>query len=112
MKGNWYFSVKARRCADIQKHQEVLNKSYVTSPTLSLEVIPVTSCINAAGQRNIWVVAIPGAFLASDMDEIVHMMLRGRLVELMAQVNPSVYWKYVRVEILQKLLYVQLHKAL
>ena len=56
--------------------------------------------------------AIPGAFLAADMDEIVYMVLRGSLVELMAQVNPSVYCKYVRVENLQKLLYVQLHKAL
>ena len=51
---------------------------------------------------------IPGSVLITDMDEIVHMMIRGRISELMARLNPSIYQKYLRVENGQKVLYVQL----
>ena len=55
---------------------------------------------------------IPGSFLTADMYDIVHMLLRGRISELMAQLNPSIYQKYVRVENGQNVLYVQLKKAM
>ena len=57
---------------------------------MPFEAILITSCINAAEECGIVVVDIPGAFLTADMDEIVHMVLRGRLTELMAQANPSI----------------------
>ena len=46
------------------------------------------------------------------MDNILHMVLRGRLSELMAQLNPSMYQKYVRVGNGQNVLYVHLKKAM
>ena len=55
---------------------------------------------------------IPGSFIITDIDEIIKMVLRGRLSELMAKLNPSIYWKYVRVENGKKLLYVQLKNAM
>ena len=55
---------------------------------------------------------IPGSFLIADMYEIVHMLLCGRLSELMAQINSSIYQKYVRVENRKTVLYVQLKKAM
>ena len=56
------------------------------------------------------VVDIPWSIPIVDMTKIVHIVLCGRLSELMAQLNPPIYWKYVRVENGQKVLYVQLKK--
>ena len=54
------------------------------------------------------VVEIPRDFLTSDMDSIMHMVLRGRIAEPMVQVNPQIYQKCVRVGNGQKFFYVQL----
>ena len=75
-------------------------------PTVSLGAILITSCIDADKYCDISVMDISGELLTTDM------VVRGRLVELMAQVNPKIYRKYVRVENGQKVLYVQLHKFL
>ena len=75
-----------------------MNKRYLSSPTVSLEEILIISCINTPEYHNVTVVDIPGLFLIADMYKIVHMVLRGRLAEPMAQVNQSIYRKYVRVE--------------
>ena len=77
-----------------------------------MEMILITPYIDAYEYCNVVVVDITGAFLATDMDKIVHMVLRGRIAELVAQVNPSIYWKYFRVENLHKVLYLQLKKYL
>ena len=58
------------------------------------------------------VVDIPRSIPIVDMTKIVHIVLCGRLSELMAQLNPPIYRKYVRVENGQKVLYVQLKKYL
>ena len=50
------------------------------SPTVSLEDIMITSCIDMAKYCDVTVVDIPGLFLTADMDDIVHMMLPGRLL--------------------------------
>ena len=91
-------SIKARQCADGGKNREGLNKRDTTSPTVSLEAILIISCISTPKDCDFMVVDIPGLFLTADMDEIVHMVLRVRLVELMVQLNQSIYRKYVRVE--------------
>ena len=67
-------------------------------PTVYLEEILIISFIDTAKNKNVVVVDIPGLFLTTDMDNIAHMVLRGRLPELMAQVNPYIYSKYMRVE--------------
>ena len=41
-------SIKAQGCAYVQKQQEGPNKIDAISPTVSLEVILITSCIDAA----------------------------------------------------------------
>ena len=70
----------------------------MTSTTVFLEAILIKSCKDISKEHDVTVVDIPGSFLVTDMEKIVHTVLRGRLVELMAQVNQSIYRKYVRVE--------------
>eukprot|EP00804_Cyclotella_cryptica_P018943 CCRYP_006454-RA/>CCRYP_006454-RA protein AED:0.42 eAED:0.42 QI:0/0/0/1/0/0/3/0/250 len=38
---------------------------------------------------------IPGAFLHAETDEMVHMLLRGELAELVVKVDPAQYWPYI-----------------
>ena len=56
---------------------------------------------------------IPGAFLHADVNEDITMVLTGRLAELMVQVAPNLYRKYITVN--RKgttILYVRMQKAL
>ncbi len=38
-----------------------------------------------------------GAFQNAEMDEVVHMILSGKLAELMIKFAPQIYWKYMTV---------------
>ena len=56
---------------------------------------------------------VPSAFVNADVDEDVIMVLKGELADMMIQIAPEVYRKYVTVD--RKgtpILYVKLQKAL
>jgi hypothetical protein len=56
---------------------------------------------------------IPGAFLHADVEEDITMVLKGRLGELMVQVAPNLYRKYITVDRKgMAILYVKMQKAL
>jgi len=56
---------------------------------------------------------IPGAFLHVDMEEDVHILLEGTIVELILKLDPSLYRKYIWENKRGKpMLYVKLKKAL
>ena len=56
---------------------------------------------------------VPSTFVNSDVDEEVIMVLKGDLAEMMIQVAPDVYRKYVAMDKKgTKVLYVKLQKAL
>jgi len=53
------------------------------------------SCtIDAREGRYIAVTDIPGAFLHADMEEEVHMLLKGTIAEMIVKLDPSLYRKY------------------
>jgi len=41
---------------------------------------------------------IPGVFMQADMDEIVQMLLEGKMAEILVRCEPKLYQKYVWVE--------------
>ena len=55
----------------------------------------ITVVIEACKRRKIVTLDIQGAYLHTDMDEEVATFLKGRLAELMGQVNTKMYQKYV-----------------
>ena len=55
----------------------------------------IAAAIEAHEKMNVTTLDIPGAYLYTDMDEEVVMLLRGRLAELMVEVDPKLYRKYV-----------------
>ena len=73
----------------------------------------ITSAIAASEKRKVRCYDIPSAFVNTDVDEDVLMVLKGELAEMMIQIAPQTYQKYVMVD--RKgtpILYVKLQKAL
>ena len=72
-----------------------------------------TAVIDRHEGRNIACYVIPEALLHMDLDEDVTMVLKGRLTELMVQVAPNLYRKYITVDKKgMAILYVKMQKAL
>lgn len=56
---------------------------------------------------------LPSAYLHAKNNEVLHMELQGRLTELMARVDPSLYRKYIGSDNKgQPILYVRFHRAI
>jgi hypothetical protein len=49
----------------------------------------LTSLIDAEEERKVVTVDIPGAFMHSDMDKLVHMRVSGVMAELLVRVDPA-----------------------
>ena len=105
--------IKARVPVDGSPMRKYMSKHDAASPTVANEAVKLTCAQEAHERRCVKVVDCPGAFLKADLDDHVVMVFRGRLAELMAEVAPKLYRKYI---ILGKngepLLYVKLQKAL
>ncbi len=73
----------------------------------------ITGVIAASERRKVRCYNVPSAFVNTDVDKDVLMVLKGELVEIMIQIAPQVYRKYVTVDKKgTKLLYEKLQKAL
>ena len=58
----------------------------------------LTATIEALDRRDVAVVDKPGAYLSADMDEKLHVVVRGMLAELMVVADPSLYQPFVSYE--------------
>ena len=83
--------VQARACANGSKEQRQpgYKKEDGASPTVGTDSIMITITINAHERRTVATIDIPGAFLNAYNDKETFMLLRGRLAELMVQVDPK-----------------------
>ena len=106
--------VKAHMCADGHKQKDgTWSKQDTTSPTVATESVFITAVIDAHKGCNVVCFDIPGAFLHADVNKDITMVLKGRLAELMVQVAPNLYRKYITVDRKgMAILYVKMQKAL
>ena len=107
--------VQARACADGSKErrQTRYKKEDGASPTVATDSIMITATIDAHERRDVATIDIPGAFFNAYNNKETFMLLRGRLAELMVQVDPNLYRKYIIYNKNdQALLYVKLSKAI
>ena len=109
--------IKARGCADGRKQRIYMNKHDTSSPTIALAALMMTCVIDAAEERDVATVDIPGAFLQTDQpdggnDEEVHVMIEGQMARLLATIDPPTYQRYVHHHRGRDLIYVKLKKAL
>lgn len=105
--------VKGRGCADGRPQRQWTKKEDATSPTVSTESVMITSVIDAAEDREVAVVHIPGAFIQTNMDdEVVHVRINGKMTELLVEINPEKYKEFVVYERGEAVIYCELLKAL
>jgi hypothetical protein len=65
---------------------------------VSTESTFITASIAAHEHRKVRCYDIPSAFVNTDVDEDVLMVLKGDLADMMVQIAPQVYRKYVTVD--------------
>ena len=107
--------IKARKCAVGSKQRTFPGyvKSEWASPTVSTDGVIITSTIEAHQGRAVAVADLPNAFLNAFNNEQTLILLKGKLAELMVQINPKLYRKYIITSVKgEPMLYVRLSKAL
>ena len=100
-------------CANGRTQRDDWTKQDTTSPTVLTEVVFITAVIEAHEGRNVACFDIPVAFLHTDSDKDITMILKGRLAKLMVQVAPNLYRKYISID--RKgtaVLYVKMQKSI
>ena len=68
-------TVKSRACVNGSKQHEKINKEAAASPTVMNDSVMITSAIEAHEGRNVVTLDLPGAFLHTDLDEDIVMLL-------------------------------------
>ena len=103
--------VKARGCADGRKQRLYKTKEETSSPTMNIEALFITCIIDALEGREVMTCDIPGAFMQSEMDELVHMKLEGQIALLLIRLDPS-YKQFLSYQRGKPDIYTELNKAL
>ena len=102
-------------CANGRTQRAYILRKEATISTKALEDIITTGVIDAGQERDVMTLDTSNAFLqteiALDGDNII-MNIRGKLVDILIEICPVVYDKYVRYEGEQKILYIRMLKAL
>ena len=106
--------IKGRGCADGRPQRVYTTKAESSSPMASLAGLIMTCVIDAYAGRDVATVDIPWAFLQTKMpsEEKVHVVLEGRIAELLAKIAPDVYQKFVHHRRGQAYIYCLLNVAL
>jgi hypothetical protein len=88
--------VKGCGCADGRKQCRYTDRADAASPTVATEAVFLTAIINALENHDIAVVDIPGAFMQVDLDdEMIHVRLTGKMVELLLEIDHELYESYL-----------------
>ncbi len=106
-------AIKGRACINGAPQREHILKEEAASPTVSTEMAFITVAIAVNKKRKVRCYDVPSTFVNTDVDEDVLMVLKGELADMMVQITPQVYRKYLMVD--RKgtpILYVKLQKAL
>ena len=75
--------VKAWGCADGCKQRLYKTTDETSSPTMNVEALFITCLIDAMEGREVMTCGIPGTFMQSKMDELIHMKLEGEIALLL-----------------------------
>jgi len=89
-------SIKGRGCADGSKQHPLADDT--SSPTVSTKALFISCVIDAHEGRDVATVDIPGAFLQANLkkDEEIYMVLRGKMAELLCEIDPEKYEAHKR----------------
>ena len=68
--------------------------------------------VDAWENREVAMLDVPGAFMQVDMDELVHVRFQGEMVDKLLEIDHDLYASYITVKKGEKVIYVELLKAL
>ncbi len=90
--------IKCRACIIRAPQQAYIPKEDAASPTVSTESSFVTAAIATNEKRKVRCFDIvPSAFVNTDVDKDVLMVLKEELANMMIQIAPQVYRKYIAI---------------
>jgi hypothetical protein len=104
--------IKGQGCANGRKQRIYKTKEETSAPTVSVESLFLSCVIDAKEQRKVVTCDIPGAFMQADINEVLHVRLKGPLAQLLTKVDPKLYTKFLSKENGKDVMYVRLAKAL
>ena len=111
-------TIKARTVYDGRASREWLSKEDTRSPTVSLEGLMLSMCIDASEERDIMTADVPNAFVQTDMpdtnpgDDRVIMKIEGILADMLVEIAPEIYSPYAVKERGRTVLYLIVLKAI
>ena len=103
--------IKGRGCANGRKQRLYKTKDETSSPMISIESLFLTCLIDAMEERCVITCDIPGAFMQTDINELIHVKLEGELAKLLVCLDPT-YQKFITYENKKPVIYTELSKAL
>jgi len=104
--------IKGHGCADGQKQRAYTAREDAASPTVATESIFLTAVIDALEGHDVAIIDVPGAFMQADMDELVHVRFTGKMLDLLIEIDADMYEPCVVMEGKERVMYVELLKAL
>ena len=105
--------IKGRACINGAPQRAYISKEEAALPTVSMESTFITASIAARKDRKVRCYDIPSAFVNTEVDKDVLMVLKEDLADMMVQIAPQVYRKYITVDRKRTpIMYVKLQKAL
>ena len=107
--------IKGRKVADGSKMRtfEGYYRADGISPTISTDGLLITCAIDGYEGQDVCTIYIPGTFLQAENGEFVIILLRGKLAEMMVNVDPRLYRKYIFMgKGLQPMIYDRLYEVI
>ena len=91
--------IKGRTCANGKQQIRYIKKNETSSPTVALESLFMTLCIDAHENRDVAVFDVPGAYLNAYIpdDNFLLIKFSDKFVDIMCDVNPELV-EDVRIE--------------
>ena len=107
-----FLKCKRGGCTDGLKQRVYTAKEDASSPTIATEAVFLTAVIDAMEQREVAVFDVPGAFMQADMDKLIHVQFTNKMMDLLLEINRDMYEPCVTLEKNERVMYVELLKAL
>lgn len=80
---------------------------------MATKSIFLTAVIDALeGRDDVAIIDVPGAFMQADMDELVHVRFTRKMLDLLIKIDAEMYKPCVVIEGKERVMYVELLKAL
>ena len=90
----------------------MLGRDKAASLTVNVDSLLITVIIEASGNQDVAVIDLQGAYLHVNRDDLVVMVIRGQLAELMVETAPEIHCNYMTYHNGKAILHVSLQKVI